>query len=798
MQHIFYVSESGSDKNIGTKELPFASLQKAVLAAKGFQGERTIFLRGGTYFLKNPICLGSEDSGITICAYENEKPRLTGAVQLEQLSWQKCEAAENAWTAQIEAGLAADMLFINGNAQIPARYPNKKDGAVPLDGAATADEIKKRSKTWKTPQTGRIRALHAYGWGGNDYLIEGLDDTSATGLSLKWIGDNNRGSEMMKTALVAENIFEELDAAHEWFYDAEKGLLYYVAPNNLKPCGIFTLAVNAELLRICGESIQNPVHDITIKDIEFMQTARTMFSGKPYIPLQRGDWAVTASGAVYLQNCKNAVLKNLRFEDTGGNAVFLYGYNEQHRISSSEFCHTGASCVQIIGDAKALWQPSYWQHEYYPQHPCHETTVKNPECIGAADECYPHDITIENNHMYDIGIWEKQSAGVNLSVASRIHILHCTIHKSARSCINVNDGSFGGHEIAYNDIFNAQTETLDHGPFNSWGRDRFWSVPEYHGGGEHGKVMRHYKAADGNIYDITCIDAYQPTRIHHNRFHHAPDAPHTWGIDLDDGSSNYEISYNLCLGMGIKLREGFSRRVYNNIIIDGKLEMHVSYAEARDTVFSNIIVNKSPLSFVGVDSNRFRDTQNEIANNLYFCEGKLEFPEWVSSACVSHSLNYHCLIGENPNFEDVSQNNYTVQNEHVLSETGFKNFDMNNFGKQSCALCSPVYTPNFGKASVEKIRREEWHGAFISEINDAIISATGSFGKDGVYFEAVPENSDARRIGFCSRDILKSLNGAASENLSSFYNLIAAVPKGSSLPASVHRGNKIQTIHLNF
>ena len=29
-----------------------------------------------------------------------------------------------------------------------------------------------------------------------------------------------------------------------------------------------------------------------------------------------------------------------------------------------------------------------------------------------------------------------------------------------------------------------------------------------------------------------------------------------WGIDLDDGSSNYVVKNNLCIGVGVKLREG--------------------------------------------------------------------------------------------------------------------------------------------------------------------------------------------------------------------------------------------------
>ena len=42
---------------------------------------------------------------------------------------------------------------------------------------------------------------------------------------------------------------------------------------------------------------------------------------------------------------------------------------------------------------------------------------------------------------------------------------------------------------------------------------------------------------------------------------------HGWDIDLDDGSSNYIITNNLCLRGGIKNREGYGRVVENNIMV---------------------------------------------------------------------------------------------------------------------------------------------------------------------------------------------------------------------------------------
>jgi len=67
---------------------------------------------------------------------------------------------------------------------------------------------------------------------------------------------------------------------------------------------------------------------------------------------------------------------------------------------------------------------------------------------------------------------------------------------------------------------------------------------------------------------------------------------HGWDIDLDDGSTNYEIYNNLLLNRGLKLREGYARIVTNNVIVNNGLHPHVWYRNSGD-VFKNNIVFKS-------------------------------------------------------------------------------------------------------------------------------------------------------------------------------------------------------------
>jgi hypothetical protein len=64
---------------------------------------------------------------------------------------------------------------------------------------------------------------------------------------------------------------------------------------------------------------------------------------------------------------------------------------------------------------------------------------------------------------------------------------------------------------------------------------------------------------------------------------------HGWDIDLDDGSSYYFISNNLCLHGGIKNREGYGRVVENNIMVGAGLDPHVWLETGGDIFRHNIV-----------------------------------------------------------------------------------------------------------------------------------------------------------------------------------------------------------------
>ena len=214
---LLYVSADGSDQDgDGTFEKPVATLEKArdlARAEKAKDASKSIKISvgAGKYYLEQPLVLEPQDSGVT---YEGQSGAvLSGAATLHPQNWQTYQG--DIMVADVEKNLTVDQLFVNGQQQTLARYPNYNAGQK-LQGSTSRANIKARSASWADPSGGYIRAIHSNAWGGNSYKITGKNASNALGLSYEWIGDNNRGNGMNDNVMV-ENIFEEVDAEKEWF-----------------------------------------------------------------------------------------------------------------------------------------------------------------------------------------------------------------------------------------------------------------------------------------------------------------------------------------------------------------------------------------------------------------------------------------------------------------------------------------------------------------------------------------------------------------------------------------------------
>ncbi len=655
-QTTFFVSPKGKNTNPGTIEKPFANIDNAKLKARKISGSVVIYLLEGTYYLSQPIVFTREDSRkknktLTIKNFKNQKVIVSGAVTLK-LKWKKYKSG--IWQAEVMPDLRFDELFVNGQLQKMARYPNYNSNAHYYGG--TADDVlsPERVVRWKSPAGGYVHALHRSEWGDFHYIIKGKNAEGQPDLEGGW--QNNRRMGMSEKYRFVENIFEELDTVNEWFYNKETRTLYYFPPAGLDiAMAKFETPQIANLFEFRGTET-DPVSNISIEGIKLTQTLRTFMENKE--PLLRSDWTIYRGGAVLFDGAVNCSLKNCTLTNLGGNAVFFNKFNRDCQVSGCLISNIGASAVCFVGDPNAVRSPSIEYHQFVPLTQIDRTP-------GPKTNNYPADCKVNDNLMFNLGFVEKQAAGVELSMCQSITVSHNSIYDVPRAGINVSEGTWGGHIIKYNDVFNTVKETGDHGSFNSWGRDRYWHPDK--------KVLDSIVETN---YDLALLDVVKPIIIRNNRMR----CDHGWDIDLDDGSSNYIIYNNLCLNGGIKLREGVNRVVENNIMINNSFHPHVWFRNSND-VFRHNVVSSSYIP-IGI-AVWGKETDYNI------------FPDSVSlKAAWSNATDKHSVCGY-LDFVNPKSGDFRLKDSSIAFTTGFKNFAMDSFGVVSPRLKALAKKPTF-------------------------------------------------------------------------------------------------------
>lgn len=702
-----YVSVKGNDRNSGTKEHPYASIGKAQLMARSLKGAVNVYLRAGTYYLNETIVFGPKDSrkngeALAFKAYPGEDVVISGA-QPMSLKWKGFK--HGIYQAQVPGDYLFDQLFINHKPMRMARYPNYNP-AIRFYGGYAADALSpERIAGWKNPAGGFVHALHKHEWGGYQYQITGKSGHDK--LILEGGFQNNRQMGMHDQYRFVENIFEELDTVGEWYYDKAAHQLYcYPDAAGSLENALIEIPQLKHLFEFRGTE-QAPVRNITIAGLELRHTLRTFMETKE--PLLRSDWTIYRGGAVFMEGAEHCQIRSCYFNRVGGNAVFLSNYNRNNRISGCHIAYAGASGVCFVGDPKAVRSPVFEYNLFVPL--AEMDTLRGPKTNN-----FPKDCTVENTLMYGLGQVEKQVAGVQLSMSMNITVDHNTIYEVPRAGINVSEGTWGGHVISNNDVFNTVLETGDHGAFNSWGRDRFW----------------HPKAAEmkeivKNNRNLVTADVIKPIVIHDNRFH----CDHGWDIDLDDGSSNYLIYNNVCLNGGLKLREGFFRTVKNNIILNNSFHPHVWFENSGDRFEHNIVSrNYYPI--------RITDWGKHVDYNF--------FPD-SAALLKSQQLGNdpHSTYGD-PGFIKSAAGDYRVKPGSKALSIGFKNFPMDQFGVTSASLkklAKKAPVPILTKAAaVSKGSIVDWFGLKIKNLETlGERSATGMPDETGILILSIAENS---------------------------------------------------------
>ena len=759
-QTSFYVSQKGNDTNKGTQSRPFASISQALTEARKRSGEIVIYLMGESFYLSQPIVFTPDDSRkkdetLIIKNFKDQKVTISGGIALN-LNWR--EYKNGIWQANVTQDVIFDELFVNGQLQRMARYPNYESTAHYFGG--TADDVlaKERVARWKSPEGGYIHALHPSEWGDIHYVIKGKDEQGEVALEGGW--QNNRKMGMHQKYRFVENIFEELDTVNEWFYDKRAKILYYYPPKGMDiMTAKFETPQIAHLFEFRG-SETSPVKYISIEGLTLSETLRTFMENKE--PLLRSDWTIYRGGAVLYDGAVNCSLKNCTLTNLGGNAVFFNNYNRDCEVSGCLISKIGASAFCFVGDPNAVRSPSFEYWQFVPLDQIDRTP-------GPKTNNYPAECKVYNNLMFDLGLAEKQSAGVELSMCQSITVSHNTIYDVPRAGINVSEGTWGGHVIEYNDVFNTVKESGDHGSFNSWGRDRYWHPDK--------KVM---DSIVENNYDLALVDVVKPIILQNNRMR----CDHGWDIDLDDGSSNYIIRNNLCLNGGIKLREGVNRIVENNIMVNNTFHPHVWFKNSND-VFRHNIVSKG---YLPID---IKVWGKETDFNI--------FPDSASFKAAQGRGTDKNSVCVRLDFVNPKLGDFRLKEDSKAFSVDFKNFAMDSFGVVSPklkALAKKVTLPSI--EDIEKVASAEiidFMGAKVKNLTTLDErSATGMDDTRGVLVVEVAAKSVASDFLHVN-DVILSFNSKRTDKLRDLLEAHMSVV-GSNTEVIIFRNQKKEKIEV--
>lgn len=374
----FYVAPGGNDAwsgslsepNAANSDGPKATLQGARDAVRALKGEGTltgpvrVIVRGGTYYLTEPIVFTPEDSGsfaasITYEAYPGEQPVFSGGRPIT--GWKQ---EEKWWTADVpdvrDGKWDFSALWVNGKRRQIARTPNpahdngdepaKTDylyaaGPVVENGNKSATRFQYRPgdlQPWASLQDSWFVVFHS--WETSLLRPKVLDEANST---IEFTGPAvwPFGYWRPDQWYYVENLFEGLDQPGEWYLDRKKGTLYYIpVPGEDMPTVEVVAPVAPKLVALVGKPAEGGfVEYLTFRGLRFCFTEYTIE------PQGHSDGQAAASvGAAFeATGARDCLVENCEIGHVGTYGIWFREGSKDNRLVGSELFDLGAGAVRI-------------------------------------------------------------------------------------------------------------------------------------------------------------------------------------------------------------------------------------------------------------------------------------------------------------------------------------------------------------------------------------------------------------------------------------------------------------------
>ena len=321
-----YVSLQGNDKNPGTKEAPFNTLNRAIKQAREWRrlnrpevaGGIYIRLEEGVYAQRNSLFLRSEDSGTpdsptVICAVDGAHPVISGGVAVT--GWKRgCnhpaipeKLKQKIWSA--EAPLIGNrrvetrQMWVNGHkVQRAAQFP---DGGMermidfnPEEQTITIP-VSQSVNPNRLQNAGQLEMIVHQRWAIAILRVKSIDVKDGQAVVRFHEPESHLefahpwpqpviGGEKGNSSFCLINALELLDQPGEWFQEYPSGTIYYYpqASENMETAEV--IIPTLETLVTIDGTLSRPVKHIQFNGITFAHTSWMRPSFQGHVTLQGG------------------------------------------------------------------------------------------------------------------------------------------------------------------------------------------------------------------------------------------------------------------------------------------------------------------------------------------------------------------------------------------------------------------------------------------------------------------------------------------------------------------------------
>ena len=389
-------------------------LVRQLRAAGQPAGPVTIQLRGGTYFLSEPLVLKPEDSGTAAApvmweAYPGEKPVLSGGRRIADF----VRGKDGRWTAAIpevkEGRWRFRQLFVNGERRQRPRLP--REGYFRVAKADLTGDWQKGADRfgfapgdmradWRNLQDVEVVVLHY--WTDAHLPIATVDEATQTvTFTRKTSKRLTDDSQSTGARYFVENVLEALGPG-QWYLDRRAGVLQYRPRPGEDVARLEVIAPRlASILRLEGRPEAGKfVEHVTFKGLTFSHTEWDL------TPQDAGDLqaAVTVPGAVWACGARHVRIEGCEVSHGGTYGIELAEGCTGVALVGNELTDLGGGGIRLSG-----------------------TPADGPEA-GRTGQC-----TVTDNHIHDCGeVWPSavgilsQHSGGNTFSHNHIHDLYYT------------------------------------------------------------------------------------------------------------------------------------------------------------------------------------------------------------------------------------------------------------------------------------------------------------------------------------------------------------------------------------